>query len=152
MIQNFPINRCSLELVDANRIATNFDTLRPTFSLGIVLWGLLWKQLDKATELPSPNASGRDMIFWIGQIDLCFHTSIINLWNIEAKSCLDCKNIKQIKQMNLLEGVGTTRLDLSTVFAVPDPNSLPLHTKLQTCKRIFSYNCRYKSWTQEPWH
>jgi hypothetical protein len=34
--------------------------------------------------------------------------------------------------MNLLEGVGTTGLDLSTVFAVPDPNSLPLHTKLST--------------------
>jgi hypothetical protein len=31
-----------------------------------------------------------------------------------------------------VEGVGTTSLDLSTVFAVPDPNSLPLHTKLST--------------------
>jgi hypothetical protein len=59
------------------------------------------------------------------------------------------KQIKQIKQMNLLEGVGTTSLDLSTVFAVPDPNSLPLHTKLQTCQTILSSNIRDKSGTLE---
>jgi len=54
--------------------------------------------------------------------------------------------------MNLLEGVGTTGLDLSTVFAVPDPNSLPLHTKLQTCQTILSSNVRDKSATLESWH
>jgi hypothetical protein len=54
--------------------------------------------------------------------------------------------------MNLLEGVGTTSLDLSTVFAVPDPNSLPLHTKLQTCQTILISNIRDKSATLESWH
>jgi hypothetical protein len=35
----------------------------------------------------------------IGHMGLCFHTSIINLWKIKAKSCLDCKK-HQTNQTN----------------------------------------------------
>ena len=55
---------------------------------------------------------------------------------LKPNTCIHCTPIAIISPTstllnNLLQGVSASRLHLSTVLAVPDPHSLPLHCELQ---------------------